>query len=93
MTESERRKKTERVRKSGGQIERHTGSRREGHSVGRVFKTVWRRRAGIFPLGHWMRSAGCILCLSELVGSHPSIPSLHLIKLNDSLYIVKSRQN
>lgn len=30
-------------RDSGGWIERHTGSRKEGINFGRVNKTIWRR--------------------------------------------------
>jgi hypothetical protein len=45
LTGSEHRNKTiESKRKSGAWIERHTGYRKEGHSVGKVFKTVWRKK-------------------------------------------------
>jgi hypothetical protein len=49
VTRSEHRKKIiESKGKSGGGIERRTGSRREGHFSARVFEVVWRRTAFFF---------------------------------------------
>ena len=63
-------------RKSGGWIERCTGHRKVGHSLGRVYKKCGEGELIFFSFwdeGREGGSVGCFLCLCELPGFDHSI--------------------